>query len=100
MREVVDLAFKLVYIKYRKLDVPLVLDEFGSSMDTTHQINSYNIIGDKLVNNFSQIFIVSHFESMYGRFSNSDISILDSSNLTVDTYKDTSVMLFNVGTEF
>jgi hypothetical protein len=96
MREVVDLAFKLVYIKYRKLDVPLVLDEFGSSMDTTHQINSYNIIGDKLVNNFNQIFIVSHFESMYGRFSNSDISILDSSNLTVDTYKDTSVMLFNV----
>lgn len=79
MQEVVDLAFRLVYIKYAKLvDTPLILDEFARTFDVVHQVKAYDVIETLFTNNFKQIFIVSHFESMYGRFVNSEITILGS----------------------
>ena len=70
MQEIVNLAFRIVFIKTinSKIELPLFLDEFGKSMDMEHRINCYNLI-DKLLNNFKQIYLVSHFESMHGRFT-------------------------------
>ena len=70
MQEIVNLAFRVVFIKSinNKIELPLFLDEFGKSMDMEHRINCYNLI-DKLLNNFKQIYLVSHFESMHGRFT-------------------------------
>lgn len=65
MKEVVDLAFKLVI--YKLLDMehyPLFLDEIASSLDSHHSqqlmllINSF--VGS---NRFSQIFLVTHKEN-------------------------------------
>lgn len=84
MQEIVNLAYRIVFIKYLNVqDVPLFLDEFGRTMDTAHQISAYNTIEQIMADNFVQIFIVSHFESMYGRFSNADISILDTNNIDI-----------------
>ena len=87
MLEIVNLAFKIVFMKYSGIiNMPLVLDEFGKTMDPVHRINAFNTIEKVLSNNFPQIFVISHFESMYGQFSNlADISILSTDNLNIDS---------------
>ncbi len=81
---IVNLAFKLVFMKYKGiLGYPLILDEFGMNMDNQHRINAYNMVDNILSSSFKQIFIISHFESMYGRFTNADITILDTANVTI-----------------
>ena len=78
MQEIVDLAYKIVFMKYMGLsDSPLILDEFGRTMDATHRDTAYNIIDRVFSSNFNQIFLVSHFESMYGRFVNADLVQLE-----------------------
>ena len=78
MQEIVDLAYKIVFMKYMRIsDTPLILDEFGRTMDATHRDTAYNIIDRIFSTNFDQIFLVSHFESMYGRFVNADIVQLE-----------------------
>ena len=80
MQEIVDLAYKIVFMKYMGLsDSPLILDEFGRTMDATHRDTAYNIIDRVFSSNFNQIFLVSHFESMYGRFVNADLVQLEDS---------------------
>lgn len=86
MKEIIDLAFKIVFMKYLGItDSPLILDEFGITMDPVHRVNAFNTIDGVLANNFKQIFIISHFESMYGALTNkADINILNSNNLNID----------------
>jgi len=85
MQDIINLAFRIVFMRYKGLQkFPLILDEFGSSMDPKHRISAYNVIDRLAQSDFEQIFIVSHFESMYGRFTNADISILSTDNLIID----------------
>jgi hypothetical protein len=85
MQEIVNLAFKIVFVKYAGIsDMPLVLDEFGRTFDSQHRVNAYNIIDSIFSSNFKQIFIVSHYEEQYLRFANADISVLDASNIMLD----------------
>ena len=85
MNEIINLAFKIVSMKYLGLkDYPLVLDEFGITMDSQHRIKSYDIIDVLTASDFSQVFMVSHFESMYGRFTNAQILVLSDSNLFLE----------------
>lgn len=77
MREIVDLAFRLVFIKYKNLDkIPIILDEFGRTMDKEHRISAFNMVDQIIANNFDQVFLVSHFEEMYGRFKNADFPVI------------------------
>lgn len=81
MQEIVNLAFRLVFIKYSNLHgIPLILDEFGRTMDREHRISSFNMIDHILFNNFEQIFLVSHFEEMYGRFNNAQFPNIEEVN--------------------
>ena len=85
MKEVIDLAFKIVAYEFLDmLDMPLILDEFGRTMDETHRIRAYNFLEELAKDYFSQVYVVSHFESMYARFVNTDIIILNKDNLTFD----------------
>ena len=85
-QEIVDLSFRIVFAKYMGIgDMPLYLDELGRTMDDTHRINMFDTIDNIFSSNFVQIFIVSHFESMYGRFYNSDIIVLDTRNLILSS---------------
>ena len=73
MQEIVNLAFKIVFVKYLGLaNYPLILDEFGRTMDAEHRQTAYDIIDRVLSHNFNQIILVCHFESMYSRFVNAD----------------------------
>ena len=85
MKDIVDLSFKIVFMKYMKLThMPLMLDEFGVFMDDTHRNKVYDVIENLLSNNFSQIYFTANFKSIYGRFVDSDINILDDKNLELD----------------
>ncbi len=87
MREVINLGFKLVVMKYLHLDTyPLYLDEFGASFDKQHRINASRIINDLIhYNNFEKIFIISHYEESYGSLQNTDIIILHNGNIEIPT---------------
>jgi len=83
MKEVIDLAFKIVSMRYLGLhDAPLYLDELGASFDKAHRSNIYYLIQNISNNsNFSQIYIISHYEEMYGSFKNNDIILLCDANM-------------------
>lgn len=82
MKDIVNLAFRIVFMKYCNLqDQPLILDEFAVSMDDKHRHNAYTTLNNVLLSNFNQVFIVSHFKSLYSRFLDSNVIILDKKNL-------------------
>lgn len=85
MREVIDLAFKIVSAKYLGLDyAPLFLDEFGASFDPAHRQSAFYVITTLFTaSNFSQIFMISHYENSYGSLKNTDITVLCGNNLPI-----------------
>ena len=85
MREVVDLAFRVVAMQYLGLqECPLLLDEFAASFDAAHRQAAYYTIGNVIAqSNFSQLFIVSHYEQTYGSMTNSEITVLCSNNVNL-----------------
>lgn len=98
MKEVIDLAFKIIAMKYSDMeDYPLFLDEFGRTMDMSHRVKAYTAIDNVASNIFSQVFIVSHFSGVYNRFSDSDTIVLDSKNITLDKKDYNSSIIINKG---
>lgn len=83
IREVIDIAFKITAMELLDmLQYPLILDEFSNTMDTKHRVSAYNYIDKLSKEHFSQIFIVSHFEEMFLRFTNdTDVAILNNDNI-------------------
>ena len=82
IREVIDLAFKITVMEFLDmLDYPLILDEFGKTMDAVHRVKAYDFIDELSKSHYEQIFMVSHFESMYARFNNADVIIIDNENI-------------------
>lgn len=85
-KEIIDLAFRIVFAKYMHLnEVPLYLDEFGSSFDSKNISNAYYVIETLANIDYPQIFIISHFEHVYGSINNADFNILDSNNIGMET---------------
>lgn len=85
-KEIIDLAFRIVFTKYMHLnEVPLYLDEFGSSFDSKNISNAYYVIETLANIDYPQIFIISHFEHVYGSINNADFNILDSNNIGMET---------------
>lgn len=85
MKEVIDLAFKIVCMKYLKLaNAPLFLDEFAANMDHTHRSAAFYVISQLMTqSDFSQIYIISHYEDLYGSLKNADITVLCSNNINL-----------------
>jgi hypothetical protein len=85
MREVIDLAFKIVSMHYLGLEnAPIYLDEFGKSMDVIHRVKAFETITQLLAHsNYSQIFVVSHYEQGYGSIKNADMIVLNSDNVAI-----------------
>lgn len=82
IKEIIDLAFKITAMELLDmLDYPLILDEFSKTMDPVHRISSYNYIDKLSKEHFTQIFMVSHYESMYNRFNNTDVNVLNNDNI-------------------
>ena len=84
-KEMLDLAFRVIAAQCLGLDKgPLALDEFGKTFDETHQAAATQVILQLLEQlNFSQLFMISHYESCYGSFYNAQITVMDKRNITV-----------------
>jgi hypothetical protein len=85
MKEIVDLAFKVTAMMYLGLgESPLYLDEFGASFDEAHRSAASHVIKALMDQKpFTQLFMVSHYESTHGAFTNAEICVLDKRNITV-----------------
>lgn len=84
-KKIIDLGFLVVAMKYLHLEnAPLFLDEFAASMDHAHRESAFHLV-NTLANsaNFSQIFMISHFENSYSSLINSDITVLCPHNIVL-----------------
>ena len=93
--EVVNLAFRLVTMVYLGLsEYPVYLDEAGRSFDEQHRVNLLSFIKQLVdTGNYTQLFIVSHYAAQFGTFTNSDILVLDDSNVTIPKKHNTHATL-------
>lgn len=84
-QEIINLSFIIIASQCMKIDYgPLFLDEFGNTFDATHQQAAVHLIGQLMEQlNFTQLFMISHYEYCYGAFYNAAISVLDASNIVV-----------------
>lgn len=84
-REVIDLAFTIVLMLQRDLtEYPLYLDEVASSFDKKHRTNFMRYLNELMSNNkISQIFMINHYNDMYGIVGDHDVVVLDKSNVVV-----------------
>ena len=80
--EMIDIAFLIVAMIYMGMrDIPLILDEIGSSFDVEHKQNLIILLKEMIEERtFSQIFMVSHDYSQYCAM-NSQMVVLDESNV-------------------
>jgi len=83
MKEIIDLAFRIVSMQYLKLnESPIYLDEFGKALDSAHRDSVHYVITNLLTSaNFSQIYMISHYEHSYGSLANTDIMVLCEQNI-------------------
>lgn len=83
MKEIIDLAFLVVSMAHLGMsEYPLFLDELGASFDKAHRDNVRQLIQNiTTYSNHSQVFIISHYEEMYGSFKETDITVLCSENI-------------------
>lgn len=84
-QEMVDLAFRIVAAQCLGLDKgPLSLDEFGKTFDESHREAATNVVRQLIEQlSFSQLFMISHYESCYGAFYNAQITVVDKRNITL-----------------
>jgi energy-coupling factor transporter ATP-binding protein EcfA2 len=84
-RQVVDFAFQLTVMLYMNLqDYPLFLDEPGEGFDEQHRVKLMDFVKQLMdMNRHSQLFMISHYASGHGSFTNAEILVLDSSNISV-----------------
>jgi DNA repair exonuclease SbcCD ATPase subunit len=85
MKDIIDLAFVNNAMKYWGIpDSSFFLDEFAITLDKEHRTKATDAIKSMMdTQSFSQLFMISHYESMYGAFANAEICVLDSKNIVV-----------------
>lgn len=95
MQEIIDLGFKVMALKYKHLEHgPLMLDEFGKTLDLEHRTAAVMAIKNLMETKpFSQLFMISHYESHYGAFSNAEVCVLDARNIAIPKTHNTHVTI-------
>jgi hypothetical protein len=85
MVHMINFAFRLVVMYYLKLhEYPYYLDELEEGFDERHRPALVGLIQNIMeLHPTSQIFMVSHYFSMYGSMSSSQICVLDDANVSV-----------------
>lgn len=84
MSEIINLAFRLVSLKYMGMEgFPLMIDEFGKSMDEVHLIKAYDMLERISDNNDSQMYIIAHIKACYNRFNNAGMTIVSGLNMEI-----------------
>jgi len=85
MQEIVNLAFRVTAMRYLGLaEAPLYLDEFGASFDVAHRSQATAAIKALMEQQqFTQLFMVSHYEATHGAFSNPEVCVICPNNITI-----------------
>ena len=83
IQEVINLAFRLTAYHFLKItDKPLMLDEFGHSMDPSHRPSAYRAINDLIQNQeYSQFFMISHYSDCFDNIYNHELVVIDSKHV-------------------
>lgn len=83
--EMFDFAFMLIVMFYLQLEeYPLYLDELGHFFDEAHKLAVMNFVKDLVeTKGFSQVFMISHYASSHGAFTQAEVMVMDSSNISV-----------------
>ncbi|UKZ10992.1 hypothetical protein CZP2022_269 [Vibrio phage C-ZP2022] len=84
-KEIVNFAMTMVVMRQLGLtNFPLLLDETSANMDPLHRGNFMKYIRDLVDNGeFRSIFLVSHYASEYGGFTNADLVVMNPDNIGV-----------------
>lgn len=84
MREIINLAFRITAMQYLDLqDYPLYLDEVGRTFDKEHRNAAAMMIRSLIEqSSFSQIFMISHYENLYGALAGAQVCVLNPNNIT------------------
>ena len=92
-REIINLAFRIVAATYLHLeDVPIYADEFGTGLDETHRKRAAEAIKNIVAeSNYSQLFMISHYEDAHGSLTNAEVCVLSADNITVPAEYNTHV---------
>jgi DNA repair exonuclease SbcCD ATPase subunit len=85
MQEIINLAFKIVAMKYLHLsDSPLFLDEFAARFDPAHKASATELIKNLMFSQpFTQLFMVSHDYGQYGALAEVDVCVICANNISV-----------------
>lgn len=83
--EIFDLAFRIVAMECLGLkDLPLQVDEFGSTFDAKHRNTSFQVVTNlTTTTDLTQVFMISHNEQSYGSLKNVDITLLHPDNVVI-----------------
>lgn len=94
-QQAVNLAFQFAVMLYQGMeDFPLYLDEPGEGFDEQHRINLMSFIRQLMdTQNHPQLFMISHYASNHGAFTNADVMVLDASNIAVPGHYNQHVTL-------
>lgn len=84
-KEIIDLAFMVLAMKHLGLGkAPIMLDEFAANLDNTHRIAAIQTVKSLIEeHSFTQLFMVNHYESIYGAFTNAQITVLCDENILI-----------------
>lgn len=88
MQEVIDLAFNIVGMVCQGMtNFPVYLDEFAATMDPAHRQSAYQAI-DNLIEStdYSQVFLVSHYQDGYSSLSAAEVLVLCDSNVQMPAH--------------
>lgn len=85
IKEIVNLAFKIVSMKYLGVShFPLFLDEFGKTFDSIHRVQAGKVINTLISEQtHQQLFMVSHYSDSYGSMVNCSVVVLDDTNIVL-----------------
>ena len=83
--QIINIAFVRTMMMYMGLkDFPLILDEPGEGFDEAHRNQLMGFIKTLMdTGEHPQLFMVSHYASNHGMFTQADVTVLDSSNIAV-----------------
>lgn len=83
--ELIDLGFVVAGMKHLGLhDFPLILDEFGAHLDSQHRSNATNLVKSLIEHHqFTQLFMVNHYDSVYGAFTNAQLTVMCDGNIAL-----------------
>jgi len=96
MQEIINLVFKIVILSRLGItDYPLYLDEFGRSFDGPHRDKAYEMVYKELTTSeeFSQVFLISHYIEDFGYFKNRDVVSLSRDTNLFNIVNNDDVML-------